>query len=85
MPDASEHHAAVSELLRSTARRCGQGADYGYATHGLQPLGITCRTVEDRAEVAELADALDSKSSGASPRAGSTPAFGIGTSPLVQP
>jgi hypothetical protein len=32
----------------------------------------------DRAEVAELEDALDSKSSGATPRAGSTPAFGIG-------
>jgi hypothetical protein len=31
----------------------------------------------DRAEVAELEDALDSKSSGAWPRAGSTPAFGI--------
>jgi hypothetical protein len=30
-----------------------------------------------RAEVAELEDALDSKSSGALPRAGSTPAFGI--------
>jgi hypothetical protein len=30
-----------------------------------------------RAEVAELEDALDSKSSGAWPRAGSTPAFGI--------
>jgi hypothetical protein len=29
------------------------------------------------AEVAELEDALDSKSSGALPRAGSTPAFGI--------
>jgi hypothetical protein len=29
------------------------------------------------AEVAELEDALDSKSSGASPRAGSIPAFGI--------
>jgi hypothetical protein len=33
------------------------------------------------AEVAELGDALDSKSSGAKPRAGSIPAFGI-TSPL---
>ena len=33
--------------------------------------------VMDRAEVAELEDALDSKSSGAWPRAGSTPAFGI--------
>ena len=32
----------------------------------------------NRAEVAELEDALDSKSSGATPRAGSTPAFGIG-------
>ena len=31
-----------------------------------------------RAEVAELVDALDSKSSGARPRAGSIPAFGIG-------
>ena len=30
-----------------------------------------------RAEVAELGDALDSKSSGALPRAGSIPAFGI--------
>jgi hypothetical protein len=30
-----------------------------------------------RAEVAELEDALDSKSSGALPRAGSNPAFGI--------
>jgi hypothetical protein len=34
------------------------------------------------AEVAELEDALDSKSSGAWPRAGSIPAFGIG-SPLM--
>ena len=31
----------------------------------------------ERAEVAELEDALDSKSSGALPRAGSIPAFGI--------
>jgi hypothetical protein len=31
----------------------------------------------ERAEVAELEDALDSKSSGAVPRAGSIPAFGI--------
>jgi hypothetical protein len=31
----------------------------------------------ERAEVAELEDALDSKSSGALPRAGSNPAFGI--------
>ena len=44
-----------------------------------KPLGVTCSTVERRAEVAELEDALDSKSSGASPRAGSTPAFGIST------
>jgi hypothetical protein len=36
----------------------------------------------DRAEVAELEDALDSKSSGALPRAGSIPAFGIGFSSL---
>jgi hypothetical protein len=41
--------------------------------------------VASRAEVAELVDALDSKSSGASPRAGSIPAFGIGTSLVVQP
>ena len=34
------------------------------------------------AEVAELGDALDSKSSGATPRAGSIPAFGI-TSPIL--
>ena len=33
--------------------------------------------VKPRAEVAELEDALDSKSSGAWPRAGSIPAFGI--------
>jgi hypothetical protein len=48
---------------------------------------VTLRFVEvaSRAEVAELVDALDSKSSGASPRAGSIPAFGIGTSPVVQP
>jgi hypothetical protein len=37
-----------------------------------------------RAEVAELEDALDSKSSGAWPRAGSTPAFGIGFPSLMQ-
>jgi hypothetical protein len=36
-----------------------------------------------RAEVAELGDALDSKSSGAKPRAGSIPAFGIGSSFLA--
>ena len=42
-----------------------------------KPLGVTCPTVERRAEVAELEDALDSKSSGAAPRAGSIPAFGI--------
>jgi hypothetical protein len=47
-----------------------------------KPLGVTCSTVERRAEVAELEDALDSKSSGASPRAGSIPAFGT---PLVTP
>jgi hypothetical protein len=38
----------------------------------------------NRAEVAELEDALDSKSSGALPRAGSTPAFGIGFSTLTE-
>jgi hypothetical protein len=38
----------------------------------------------DRAEVAELEDALDSKSSGALPRAGSIPAFGIGFPSLSQ-
>jgi hypothetical protein len=38
----------------------------------------------NRAEVAELEDALDSKSSGALPRAGSTPAFGIGISSLTE-
>jgi hypothetical protein len=38
----------------------------------------------DRAEVAELEDALDSKSSGALPRAGSTPAFGIGFLTLTE-
>lgn len=42
-----------------------------------KPLGVTCAVVERRAEVAELEDALDSKSSGAWPRAGSIPAFGI--------
>ena len=42
-----------------------------------KPLGVTCPTVVRGAEVAELEDALDSKSSGASPRAGSIPAFGI--------
>ena len=47
-----------------------------------KPLGVTCPSVERRAEVAELEDALDSKSSGASPRAGSIPAFGI---PLATP
>jgi hypothetical protein len=36
-----------------------------------------------RAEVAELGDALDSKSSGAKPRAGSIPAFGIKFAPLA--
>jgi hypothetical protein len=41
---------------------------------GINPLG----TMMAQAEVAELVDALDSKSSGASPRAGSIPAFGIG-------
>jgi hypothetical protein len=38
----------------------------------------------DRAEVAELEDALDSKSSGAWPRAGSIPAFGIGIPSLTE-
>jgi hypothetical protein len=38
----------------------------------------------DRAEVAELEDALDSKSSGALPRAGSIPAFGIGLPSLTE-
>jgi hypothetical protein len=38
----------------------------------------------DRAEVAELEDALDSKSSGALPRAGSIPAFGIGFPSLTE-
>jgi hypothetical protein len=33
--------------------------------------------------VAELGDALDSKSSGAKPRAGSIPAFGIQFPPLL--
>lgn len=42
-----------------------------------KPIAITCSIVERRAEVAELEDALDSKSSGAWPRAGSIPAFGI--------
>ena len=40
--------------------------------------------LEPRAEVAELEDALDSKSSGALPRAGSNPAFGINL-PLLHP
>ena len=39
---------------------------------GMRALCLGCR-----AEVAELGDALDSKSSGALPRAGSIPAFGI--------
>ncbi len=51
----------------------------------IKPVTLRFVEVASRAEVAELVDALDSKSSGASPRAGSTPAFGIGTSPLVQP
>ena len=38
----------------------------------------------DRAEVAELEDALDSKSSGAWPSAGSIPAFGIGFPSLTE-
>jgi hypothetical protein len=38
-----------------------------------------------RAEVAELEDALDSKSSGALPRAGSNPAFGIRSAGTVRP
>jgi hypothetical protein len=38
-----------------------------------------------RAEVAELEDALDSKSSGAKPRAGSIPAFGIRSPLLLTP
>jgi hypothetical protein len=38
----------------------------------------------NRAEVAELEDALDSKSSGALPRAGSIPAFGIGFFTLTE-
>ena len=41
-----------------------------------KPAPISCPLM-GRAEVAELEDALDSKSSGAWPRAGSTPAFGI--------
>ena len=41
-----------------------------------KPAPISCPLM-GRAEVAELEDALDSKSSGAWPRAGSTSAFGI--------
>ena len=41
----------------------------------------TLAEVASLAEVAELVDALDSKSSGAWPRAGSIPAFGIDFSP----
>ena len=41
------------------------------------PLAKLSARMDRRAEVAELEDALDSKSSGAMPRAGSTPAFGI--------
>jgi hypothetical protein len=39
----------------------------------------------ERAEVAELEDALDSKSSGALPRAGSIPAFGIRSPCVARP
>ena len=46
----------------------------------LQPPADTI-ILGERAEVAELVDALDSKSSGASPRAGSIPAFGISSPP----
>jgi hypothetical protein len=40
------------------------------------PVPVRCPAMH-RAEVAELEDALDSKSSGALPRAGSIPAFGM--------
>ena len=50
----------------------------------LQPPADTMDAME-RAEVAELVDALDSKSSGASPRAGSIPAFGIRSPLLLTP
>ena len=40
------------------------------------PVTLRFEKVASGAEVAELVDALDSKSSGASPRAGSIPAFG---------
>jgi hypothetical protein len=49
---------------------------YDAATNVHQPCPDTMIPMV-RAEVAELVDALDSKSSGASPRAGSIPAFGI--------
>ena len=50
--------------------------DYDAAANVHQPRPDTMLPMV-RAEVAELVDALDSKSSGAWPRAGSIPAFGI--------
>jgi hypothetical protein len=50
--------------------------NYDAASTGQQARPDTMSAV-NRAEVAELGDALDSKSSGALPRAGSIPAFGI--------
>jgi hypothetical protein len=72
-----ERSVNVSLGFRSCpAFRCG---DYGGAAHTVQALaGLSCLSrVKRHAEVAELEDALDSKSSGALPRAGSIPAFGI--------
>jgi hypothetical protein len=53
--------------------------DYGGASGSVQAPPDKLSSTERRAEVAELEDALDSKSSGATPRAGSIPAFGIPT------
>ena len=58
-------------LWRPMRRR---GAGIAPALGVFNPHGAIMRS---RAEVAELGDALDSKSSGALPRAGSIPAFGI--------
>ncbi len=45
------------------------------AATGIDKTGAS-RTIKAQAEVAELADAGDSKSPGVSPRVGSTPTFG---------
>jgi hypothetical protein len=58
--------------------------DYDGAEHVQQARTDTMSAGMSRAEVAELEDALDSKSSGAWPRAGSIPAFGIGFPSLTE-